>query len=98
MRELLVLGERLGLLPGPAMTFGGQLHAGGSVADQSQQLEPGAVTGRERRMTAAGQGLQDLEFVWRHAHGFSGHEGTNAARATKLPKERQSSGRVAACN
>jgi hypothetical protein len=68
MRELLVLGKGLGLLPGATMPLGGELNARGPIADQPEQFEPGAVTGRERRLTAAGQGLEDLEFVWRHAH------------------------------
>ena len=50
-------------MPCTPMALVGELHAGRAIADKPQQFEPGAMTGREGRLSAAGQGLQDLQFV-----------------------------------
>ena len=72
------------LLPSAAMAFGGELQARRSIADQAQQLEPGAVIGCDWRPSPAGQGLQDQEFVGRHAHRFGGHNEVNASPGSTL--------------
>ncbi|MDP2332118.1 MAG: hypothetical protein Q8M19_15635 [Reyranella sp.] len=43
--------------------FGGELQARGPIAHQAQQLEAHPVAGRDRRPPAAGEGLQDQQFV-----------------------------------
>jgi hypothetical protein len=91
MRKLFGRSRAGCLLLCAPMALGGELHPGRAVADQTQQFEPGAVTGSEGRLSAAGQGLQDLQFVRRYARRFHGHGRRNAPLGITLPKFAQGS-------